>query len=122
MQTYTRMLRLLIATANRYSLQFQPTTICIDFEMAVIRAVYEVFPNSRIRGCLFHFSQALWRKLQDLGLTARYMKDEAFNRMMHRAAALPLVPPHQVDDVWMLAMNEVDDEAAERFKDYVTTT
>ena len=42
--------------------------------------------------------------------------------MVRRAAALPLVPPHQVDDVWMMAMNEVDDEAAERFKDYVTTT
>ena len=48
------------------------------------------------------------------------MEDEAFNRMVRRAAALPLVPPHQVDDVWMMAMNEVDDEAAERFKDYVT--
>ena len=121
-QTYTRMFRLLMATANRYGMQFQPTTICIDFEMAVIRAIHEVFPNSRIRGCLFHFSQALWRKLQNLGLTARYMEDEAFNRMVRRAAALPLVPPHQVDDVWMMAMNEVDDEAAQRFKDYVTTT
>ena len=70
----------------------------------------------------FSTSRKLWRKLQDLGLTARYMEDEAFNRMVRRAAALPLVPPHQVDDVWMMAMNEVDDEAAEHFKDYVTTT
>ena len=50
------------------------------------------------------------------------MEDEAFNRMVRRAAALSLVPPHQVDDIWMMAMNEVDDEAAQRFKDYVTTT
>ena len=106
-QTYTRTFRLLMATANRYGMQFQPTTICIDFEMAVIRAIREVFPGSRIRGCLFHFSQALWRKLQDPGLTASYMEDKAFNQMVPRAAALPLVPPHQVDDVWMMAMNEV---------------
>ena len=79
------------------------------------------FQTSRIRGCLFHFSQALWRKLQDLGLTGRYMGDEGFNRMVRRAAVLSLVPPHQVDDVWMMAMNEVDDEAAQCFKDYVAT-
>ena len=32
------------------------------------------------------------------------------------------MPQHQVDDVWMMAMNEVDDEAAQRFRDYITTT
>ena len=50
------------------------------------------------------------------------MEDEAFNRMVRRVAVLPLVPPHQVDDVWMMAMNKVDGEAAQCFKDYVTTT
>ena len=66
-----------------------------------------VFRNNATGGKLL----ANWRKLQDLGLTARYVEDEAFNRMMRRAASLPLVPPHQVDDVWIMAMNEVDDEA-----------
>ena len=42
--------------------------------------------------------------------------------MVRRAAVLPLVQPHQVDSVWMMAMNEVDDEAAQRFRDYVTTS
>ena len=56
-------------------------------------------------------------------MTVCCMEDEAFNRMVHRAAALPLVPPYQIDDVWIIvAMNEVDDDAAQRFKDYVTTT
>ena len=121
-QTYTRMFRLLMDAANRHGMELQPQTICIDFEVAMIRSIHEVFPNARIRGCLFHFSQALWRKLQQLGLTLRYKEDDDFNRMVRRAAVLPLVPPNEVEEVWMMAMNEVEDEAAERFKDYVTTT
>ena len=31
----------------------------IDFESAVIAAIEEAFPNARIRGCLFHFSQVM---------------------------------------------------------------
>jgi hypothetical protein len=121
-ETYSRMFRLLMGAANRYGMQFQPQTICIDFEIAVIKSIHEIFPYSRIRGCLFHFSQALWRKLQNLGLTLRYAEDENFNRLVRRAAALPLVPPHQVHDVWLAAMNEVNDEVAQPFIDYVTTT
>ncbi len=64
-------------------MQFQPHTVCIDFESAMIAAVQEVLNNARIRGCLFHFSQALWRKIQDLGLTICYKEDQAFNRLVH---------------------------------------
>ena len=70
--------------AMRYGMQIQPHTVRIDFESAMIAAVQEVLNNARIRGCLFHFSQALWRK--DL------QEDQAFNRLVRRAAALPLVP------------------------------
>ena len=107
--TYSRMLRLLVEVAARYGMQFQPTTVCIDFEAAMIAAVQDIFHNARIRGCLFHFSQAIWRKVQELGLTIRYKEDEAFNRLVRRAAALPLVPPNEVDNVWLEALNEVFD-------------
>ena len=88
----------------------------------MIAAVQEVLNNARIRGSLFHFSQALWRKVQDLGLPILYKEDQAFNRLVRRAAALPLVPLNQVHHVWMMALNEVADEEVDRFKDYVTTT
>ena len=85
--------------------------------------------NARIQGCLFHFSQVLQKKVQDLGLTILYKEDQAFNRLVHRAAALLLVPPNQVHHIWMMALNEVADAEVSRFKaevsrfkDYVTTT
>ena len=84
----------------RYGMQFRSHIVCIDFESEMIAAVQEVLDNARIRGCLFHFSQALWRKMQDLGLTVRYKEDQTFNRLVLRAAALLLVPPNQVHHVW----------------------
>ncbi len=103
-------------------MRLEPATVCIDFEAAMIGAIQEEFHNTRIRGCLFHFSQALWRKVQELGLAVRYKEDEAFNRLVRRAAALPLVPVNLVDEVWLMALNEVNDVEADRFKDYVTST
>jgi hypothetical protein len=35
----------------------------MDFEIAMINAVEEMFPRAEIVGCLFHFKQALRRKL-----------------------------------------------------------
>lgn len=121
-ETYSRFFHLLLEVAVRYGFRFDPRIVCIDFESAVIATITEMFPNARIRGCLFHYSQAIWRKVQNLGLSGRYTVDDAFNRLVRRAAALPLVPREQVDEVWLEAMNEVIDEDATRFTDYMTTT
>ena len=40
----------------------------IDFELAVHNVIRTLFPDCIIKGCIFHFSQALWRKLQEVGL------------------------------------------------------
>ena len=104
----------------RYGMQFRSHIVCIDFESEMIAAVQEVLDNARIRGCLFHFSQALWRKMQDLGLTVRYKEDQTFNRLVLRAAALLLVPPNQVHHLWMMALNEAVDEEVDRFKEVYT--
>lgn len=42
------------------------------FEMAEKNAVSNKFTESSIYGCLFHFSQNIWRKIQDLKLVLVY--------------------------------------------------
>ena len=34
------------------------------------------FPQAQRKGCLFHFAQAIWKKVQGLGLRILYKKDE----------------------------------------------
>lgn len=52
--------------------EWRPESVTIDFEAAMVSALRDMFPNVTILGCFFHFSQALWRKVQDVGLTTLY--------------------------------------------------
>jgi len=52
----------------------------IDFEAALWREVAAEFPDASIKGCTFHFSQAIWRKTQELGLQKAYME----KRLLHK--------------------------------------
>ncbi|XP_048764782.2 uncharacterized protein LOC125672628 [Ostrea edulis] len=96
----------------------------IDFEVAARNAVKDNFPNTTIRGCFFHYTQCIWRKVQNCGLTTEFRENEDFHRLVRRAAVLPLVPDHRVEDVWFQALEDNDDntDAIMRFKDYVTET
>ena len=49
--------------------------ITIDFEESVWRAILDVLPNVYIRGCSFHWGQAVWRKIQEVGLQVSYTDD-----------------------------------------------
>lgn len=42
--------------------------IILDYEMAMWKAADSIFPAVTVRGCAFHWGQAVWRKVQDLGL------------------------------------------------------
>ncbi|KAL3123599.1 hypothetical protein niasHT_002490 [Heterodera trifolii] len=53
-----------------------PAHIISDFETATIRAMRETFPAAQLTGCLFHMSQAVFRKWREMGLAELYANDE----------------------------------------------
>lgn len=53
-----------------------PRSILSDYEKAIQNAVAQVFNNIEIFGCLFHLGQSLWRNVQELNLTERYVHDD----------------------------------------------
>jgi len=61
------------------ALNWNLTSITLDFETGLFNGFQRVFPNTRIIGCLFHFKQALFREAQVLGLTTNELKSEAIN-------------------------------------------
>ncbi|XP_061178328.1 uncharacterized protein LOC133186965 [Saccostrea echinata] len=70
----------------------QVQTFVVDFEKGAWKAIREEFPNTLIKGCAFHFGQAVWRKVQELGLRTTYTKRGAEYRYIRSLMALPFLP------------------------------
>jgi hypothetical protein len=48
-------------------------------------------------GCFFHYNQAIYRRIQQLGLTVAYSEDEHIRSVCRQLMALPLLPLDQVE-------------------------
>jgi len=76
---------------------FNPHTIMTDFEKASINAYENIFTGISHRGCFFHLSQCIWRRLQRISeARKRYCSDPDFARNCHMIGALAFVPPEDV--------------------------
>ena len=49
-----------------------PTEILMDFEKAAINSFEHTWPGSIVKGCFFHLTQNIWRKVLAAGLQAAY--------------------------------------------------
>ena len=82
-------------------------TVVGDFESAVWKAVRQVIPHVDMRGCSFHWGQAVFLHLQSLGLQTAYNSDQQFHRYCRQLLALPCLPAHTVD----ATLQELESEA-----------
>ncbi|POM79640.1 Hypothetical protein PHPALM_2634 [Phytophthora palmivora] len=61
--TYWEVLDQIIKSTDN---NMHPAEIVCDFEIGLIKSVQAQFPNAEVIGCLFHFKQALRRKMKKL--------------------------------------------------------
>ncbi|XP_052062392.1 uncharacterized protein LOC127702292 [Mytilus californianus] len=67
-----------------------------DFESGLWRALTSVFDDPVIQGCVFQWTQAIWRKTQEIGLqTAYYQKDSVY-KFVRKLMALPFLPAEHI--------------------------
>ncbi|KAG8180604.1 hypothetical protein JTE90_018222 [Oedothorax gibbosus] len=85
--------------------QLNPQTILLDFERAAMNAFLASFPTASVRGCFFHFSQAIWRKIQAIGLQAKYANDGDFALEIRQLAAMAFLPPQDVISSFEMLMD-----------------
>ena len=74
--------------------------IVADFEAALWIAVEQVFYDAQIQGCVFHWTQAIWQKVQDLGLTTAYESDDAVYKYIKQLMALPFLPHENIQPMF----------------------
>ena len=65
--------------------------ITIDFEKGLWQAFRLVLPGIEVKECLFHWTQAVWKKVQQLGLQTAYSDNKAINSFIRKLMALPFL-------------------------------
>ena len=89
---YTQVLNAIIDSLRTVSVK----NAVLDFESAMWRAIKSVLPDIRIKGCCFHWRQAVWRKADSLGLRVPYLTSDVINSFIRELLALPYIPEEHI--------------------------
>ncbi|CAF1931047.1 unnamed protein product [Rotaria magnacalcarata] len=98
-RTYLELFERLKEQAILLKTKFDPKRIITDFEpglLPVIQQELTIFPFAIHYGCMFHFNQAVHRKITDLGLASDYLHNEAIRNQCRQIMALSFMPIEQV--------------------------
>ncbi|CAF1586169.1 unnamed protein product [Adineta ricciae] len=90
--TYKLLFQELRNKAVELNMSFNPNIVMSDFEGCLRDILKTDFPNSQHLGCYFHYTQAIYRNIQALGLSRDYGSDEEIRCICRKIMALPLIP------------------------------
>ena len=80
-----------------------PTHFFVDFELAAVKAISTVFGDSSVvKGCTFHFRQAVFRGVQTEGLQSKYEDTEnrAVWAWIRQLMSMTMLPVFAMPLVW----------------------
>lgn len=94
---------------------WKPAIVHCDYEIAAINAMSELFPETQIKGCFYHWCRAVWRKAKYLQLT----KTKAQKRIVSLTAALALLPQMFVTEGWNYIKSQSETTDMSKFINYI---
>ncbi|CAF0728593.1 unnamed protein product [Didymodactylos carnosus] len=96
----------LVGYAAQKNIVLSLSSILIDFEKAAINAINDVFPQTLLKGCHFHYAQNVWKRVKKYGLV-KSAKQENIRRQIANIISLPLVPKDQINDCIEVIIDEL---------------
>ncbi|CAG7830116.1 unnamed protein product, partial [Allacma fusca] len=106
----------------------EPGCIISDFEIAAIQACRETFVGTELRGCLFHLTQSIFRRVQSNSeIYQRYKNDDTDGRkvraMIRCLGALAFLPTIEVMNGFLELRNQFasTDAVREIFRYFLVT-
>ena len=107
----------MLTELKNFNSNLQPTSIMVDYEAAIINTIRDNFPNTDVKGCFFHLSQNIFRKIQEHGLQVKYQDDSDFALQLKMIPALAFVPIQDVIKAFD-ALSEILPGEAQPILDY----
>ena len=120
--SYEDVFRHTVSEAAKLGVNVCPATVYADFETAIHYAVTTVWPGLEVKVRRFHLGQSWWRKIQSLGLSKQYRKENSeVSQFLKKIFRLSLLPPAEVCDCFALEFlsNLPNDKRVEQFCDYL---
>ena len=71
-----------------------PTDILTEFEQAALNSVCQVYPNTELKRCVYHFSSDIWRHIRNLCLQNHSQGGENITLWLRMLSTLAFVPPN----------------------------
>lgn len=78
--------------------ELQPSAFITDYEQAMRNAINDRWEGVTLRGCWYHYSAALRKKMLKLGLSKLFKDFDDAKTIKKMMMALPLLPPEKFDE------------------------
>ncbi|KAK3731056.1 hypothetical protein QZH41_019214 [Actinostola sp. cb2023] len=96
--------------------------VVLDFERALWSCIRKEMVDVNIVGCAFHWTQAVWRKIQAHGLSTQYEKDNGTYEYLRKILALPFLPAEAIKPTWQQLKGNANTPALRDLVNYVNDT
>lgn len=80
-----------------------------DYEKAMRNALRELFPNSQLYGCWFHYCQALKKHVHAIpGLAAKIRNEKRLHKLYYKFMCLALLPGENIVEAFNMLKLEAN--------------
>ena len=81
-----------------------------------------MFPDIKLQGCIFHWVQCIWRKVQEFGLQPSYNQRQAIYDYIRRCMALPFLPHQHMRPAFDHLASQANSDQLRRLIYYMSDT
>ncbi|XP_071947372.1 uncharacterized protein [Antedon mediterranea] len=74
--------------------------VMMDFDKGEWQSITSVFPEVRCFGLVFHWKQAVWRHIQEIGLQRAYGERDAVFKNISKLLSLPYLPAEVIPEMF----------------------
>lgn len=72
-----------------------------------------------MKGCVFHWTQAVWRHVQQCGLAPAYREHQSLYHYVRQLLALPFLPANQIRETFDLLKERSNSQALDTLTGYI---